>query len=266
MAGQRKRGFAAMSPEKQREIASKGGQAAHRKGTAHEFSSEEAREAGRLGGKIISSNRAHMALIGRKGGQHSLFAQRAAKASTGNGQQERQDTAPREQSVPASQGATDLLRADHRRVNGLFHQYEAQDIAQGDSAAVVQQLCDELDIHTQLEEEIFYPALRERLDEHGQQQLDEGLKEHQRIKEFIAQVRNLIAEGNAYGPQVKELYKCVDHHVHEEEHNLLPKAEQQLSDRLEALEAQMRERKQHHAANATRSHSPANMARDHMQE
>ena len=63
------RGFAAMDPELQRSIASKGGQAAHAQGRAHEFNSEEAREAGRKGGEAVSRNREHMAEIGRKGGQ-----------------------------------------------------------------------------------------------------------------------------------------------------------------------------------------------------
>ncbi|HLQ24658.1 MAG TPA: KGG domain-containing protein [Acidiferrobacterales bacterium] len=65
------RGFAAMDHEKQREIASKGGKAAHEKGTAHEFTPEEAREAGRKGGEAVSQNREHMAAIGRKGGESS---------------------------------------------------------------------------------------------------------------------------------------------------------------------------------------------------
>lgn len=64
------RGFASMDPSKQREIASKGGRAAHEKGTAHEWTSEEAREAGRKGGEKVSQDRNHMAEIGRKGGQH----------------------------------------------------------------------------------------------------------------------------------------------------------------------------------------------------
>ncbi len=58
-----------MDDDKQREIASKGGQAAHAKGTAHEFDSEEAREAGRKGGEAVSQDREHMAEIGRKGGE-----------------------------------------------------------------------------------------------------------------------------------------------------------------------------------------------------
>ncbi len=67
--GSSHRGFAAMDPAKQREIASKGGKAAHAKGTAHEFSSDEARAAGKKGGEAVSRDREHMARIGREGGQ-----------------------------------------------------------------------------------------------------------------------------------------------------------------------------------------------------
>jgi general stress protein YciG len=67
MAG--KRGFASMDARRQREIAKKGGQAAHEKGTAHEFSSEEARAAGKKGGAVVSRDSSHMAAIGRKGGE-----------------------------------------------------------------------------------------------------------------------------------------------------------------------------------------------------
>lgn len=80
-SGPAKRGFAAMDQNQQREIASKGGQAAHQKGTAHEFDSEEARRAGQKGGEAVSRNRAHMADIGRKGGESRQSASRAAAAS-----------------------------------------------------------------------------------------------------------------------------------------------------------------------------------------
>jgi general stress protein YciG len=61
-------GFAAMDPDRQRQIASKGGKAAHEKGTAHEFTTEKAKVAGRKGGQSVSRDRAHMAEIGRRGG------------------------------------------------------------------------------------------------------------------------------------------------------------------------------------------------------
>jgi general stress protein YciG len=80
-SGKKGRGFASMDPAKQREIASKGGRAAHEKGTAHQFSADEAREAGRKGGGTVSRDRHHMAEIGRVGGQARGRKQRAS-AST----------------------------------------------------------------------------------------------------------------------------------------------------------------------------------------
>ena len=69
MSNTSRRGFASMDPDKQKMIASKGGRAAHAKGTAHEFTPEEARAAGRKGGMVVSQNREHMATIGREGGK-----------------------------------------------------------------------------------------------------------------------------------------------------------------------------------------------------
>lgn len=76
------RGFAGMDQAKQREIASKGGRVAHEKRTAHEFSSEEARRAGHLGGLSVSRDRAHMAAIGREGGRARRQRPAAAPATT----------------------------------------------------------------------------------------------------------------------------------------------------------------------------------------
>jgi len=81
MANTSKRGFASMDAAKQREIASKGGRAAHAKGTAHEFTSDEARVAGRKGGEAVSRDRQHMSNIGREGG-HSRGARARAAASS----------------------------------------------------------------------------------------------------------------------------------------------------------------------------------------
>jgi general stress protein YciG len=84
MANTRNRGFASMDEQKQREIASKGGKAAHQQGTAHEFSPEEARVAGRKGGEAVSKNRQHMAAIGRLGGEASRGSRRAKNNPNGN--------------------------------------------------------------------------------------------------------------------------------------------------------------------------------------
>ena len=77
--GKSRRGFASMDPSRQKEIASKGGRAAHQKGTAHEWSSDEARSAGQKGGIAVSRDRAHMATIGREGGESRSRASRAAR-------------------------------------------------------------------------------------------------------------------------------------------------------------------------------------------
>lgn len=76
----RNRGFASMNSERQREIARKGGKAAHEKGTAHEFTSDEARAAGRKGGERVSADRSHMSRIGRLGGRSSAGRRQTARA------------------------------------------------------------------------------------------------------------------------------------------------------------------------------------------
>lgn len=95
--GRSNRGFASMDRSKQREIASKGGRAAHAKGTAHEFNSNEARDAGRKGGVAVSRNREHMAAIGRRGGeargQRARLAAQAGASQRSSVDAARQNTA-----------------------------------------------------------------------------------------------------------------------------------------------------------------------------
>jgi general stress protein YciG len=91
--GTRARGFASMSSEKQREIARKGGRAAHERGTAHEFTTDEARAAGRKGGERVSANRSHMAEIGRLGGRSSA-GRRSTAAKAGSANAQKSDETP----------------------------------------------------------------------------------------------------------------------------------------------------------------------------
>jgi general stress protein YciG len=261
MQGKSKRGFGAMSPEKQRAIASKGGQAAHRKGAAHEFTLEEARQAGHLGGKIVGANREHMAAIGRKGGQRTASGHRLSAAHT-------REESWSQQSAPS---ATDLLRMDHRFVNELFHKVEMQAEHHYEArVTLVQQICAELDVHAQLEEELFYPAVKARVSDDWREKIDEGIKEHQRIKDLIVQVRHMAVDEADYLPTVEQLHTCVERHVQEEERDILPVAEEQFSEELLQLGRQIQQRKQeltrptppsHHASEqaepeATRNPSP----------
>src|SRR6478752_7322983 len=88
MTQKSRRGFAGMDPQKQKEIARKGGKAAHAKGTAHEFTADEARAAGRKGGERVSSNREHMSRIGRIGGKSSASRRVPTADENGNGSPE----------------------------------------------------------------------------------------------------------------------------------------------------------------------------------
>ena len=91
MSGKSKRGFASMDPSRQRDIASKGGKAAHAKGTAHEWTADEARRAGRKGGEVVSRDRAHMEAIGRAGGEARGRARQMQAQQAQNGAPRFQD-------------------------------------------------------------------------------------------------------------------------------------------------------------------------------
>lgn len=80
MSGKSKRGFASMDPARQRDLASRGGKAAHAKGKAHQWTAEEARRAGKKGGEVVSRDRSHMEAIGRAGGEARGRARREAAA------------------------------------------------------------------------------------------------------------------------------------------------------------------------------------------
>ncbi|HEY4002827.1 MAG TPA: KGG domain-containing protein [Candidatus Xenobia bacterium] len=110
--GKERRGFASMDATRQRQIASMGGKAAHEKGTAHEFDSNEARVAGRKGGEAVSRDRQHMAQIGRKGGE-TVSGDRVHMAQIGSkgghARSERQSTR-QEQPDMQKQGSESLHR------------------------------------------------------------------------------------------------------------------------------------------------------------
>ena len=119
-----KRGFASMDAAKQREIASKGGRAAHSKGTAHEFTSDEARVAGRKGGEAVSRDRAHMAAIGREGGHSRGARARAAAAGGSGGNSGNTDVAQNSGSQPFVREAADDSSRGNAGTNSGFGSQE----------------------------------------------------------------------------------------------------------------------------------------------
>jgi hemerythrin superfamily protein len=145
-----------------------------------------------------------------------------------------------------TQEACALLDADHIAVKHLFVEYARQAMAApeeaGDRQALAQRICQELTVHAQIEEEIFYPALRGAID--MPQLLDEAEAEHQQAKELIARIQRMRAPDPRMDDLVSELARAVEHHVKEERDVLFTKARSAPALDLMALGAQLKERQQ----------------------
>ena len=141
--------------------------------------------------------------------------------------------------------ATTMIRMDHSHVLALFHRFKA-DSSVGKKRALVVNACLSLDIHAQLEEEFFYPALREVLA--GDATLEKSEPEHNEMRRLIAELRELAAadgpiDGSAFDDKFLDLMRIVIHHVADEETRLLPAAERLLDDRLNQLGGEMIKRR-----------------------
>jgi hemerythrin-like domain-containing protein len=143
----------------------------------------------------------------------------------------------------ANQNAIELLKADHAKVNELFEQWESAEADQ--RAGIAEKVFAELEVHADLEEHIFYPALRQQADAKETELLDEALKEHNEVKETIAELKALGADDDEeFESTFEDLIDAVSHHVEEEESEMLPRAEKKLGAQLQQLGADMLRRKQ----------------------
>lgn len=133
-----------------------------------------------------------------------------------------------------------LLRADHKKVSELFAQFEETRSAKR-KKALVAQVCLELSVHAQIEEEIFYPAVKAALKD--KELVPEATVEHASVKDLIAQVRDVEPDGEMYDARVKVMSEFVKHHVKEEQNEMFPKAKATCLD-MSALGAQLMERKE----------------------
>jgi hemerythrin-like domain-containing protein len=127
----------------------------------------------------------------------------------------------------SAKDACDLLDADHRNVKKMFKEYEelAESRARNSAQMKMQlarQICTELTVHAQIEEEIFYPAVRKAIKETDL--LDEAAVEHQSAKELVAQIEAGAEADDMFDAMVKVLGEYVDHHIKEEKNELFPKA------------------------------------------
>lgn len=143
----------------------------------------------------------------------------------------------------APQDAVAMLTAEHREVSGLFDQYEKlTDRAKVSKKKLADQICNALILHTTIEEEIFYPAVRESSKE-AEDKIDEAVVEHAAAKDLIAQIQEMDPDDELYDAKVKVLSEQIDHHVQEEEKEMFPMAKKSGVD-LAALGQEMAERKQ----------------------
>ena len=147
-----------------------------------------------------------------------------------------------------SQDAIELLTADHEKVKGLFEQFEkVSDRSKVNKKKFADQICLELTVHAQIEEEIFYPAVRAATKDNDM--LDEAIVEHASAKDLIAQIREMDPGDDLYDAKVKVLAEQIEHHVSEEEEEMFEQARESKLD-LAALGEEMAMRKDELLASA----------------
>jgi len=147
-------------------------------------------------------------------------------------------------STSASGDAVALLTNDHADVAELFEEYEAlveSDAGDDRRQALAERICALLTAHATVEEEIFYPAARQALDE--QDLLDEAEVEHATAKDLVEQIQSMEPDDDLYDAKVKVLGEYVNHHVQEEEGELFPQVRDAELD-LDSLGAEMSARQE----------------------
>jgi len=137
------------------------------------------------------------------------------------------------------QEATALLRADHKVVSDLFAEYE-KSRTRSTKKKLVARICTELTVHAQVEEEIFYPAVKLALKD--TELVPEATVEHATLKDLIAQVEGDEPDGEMFDAKIKVLSEYVKHHVKEEHNEMFPKVRATRIDMV-ALGARIKARK-----------------------
>jgi hemerythrin-like domain-containing protein len=141
---------------------------------------------------------------------------------------------------PASKDAIAMLKADHEAVSDLFAEYE-KTRSVPKKKTLVTEICTALSVHAQIEEEIFYPAVKAALKD--KLLVPEATVEHTSVKDLIAQIEGVEPDGEMYDAKVKVLSEYVKHHVKEEQNEMFPKVKSTSLD-LVALGASMAARKE----------------------
>ncbi len=143
-------------------------------------------------------------------------------------------------STSSGPDAIALLRADHKKVSGLYEQYENTRSA-AKKKSLVATICLELSVHAKVEEEIFYPAVKAALKD--KEMVPEAQVEHATLKELIAQVKDKEPDGEMFDAKIKVMSEYTKHHVKEEQNEMFPKAKATRLD-MKDLGARMAARKE----------------------
>jgi hemerythrin-like domain-containing protein len=150
-----------------------------------------------------------------------------------------------------STNPVELLKSDHRKVETLFSQFEAAGEDKKRKSELFAEIARELSIHTKVEEEIFYPAVKKMDSEMAL----EAEEEHNIVDWVIAQMKKLSPGDENYDAKFTTLKENVQHHIEEEEKEMFPEAEQKLAGQLEALGKKIIERKEALMKRSTASRS-----------
>jgi hemerythrin-like domain-containing protein len=135
--------------------------------------------------------------------------------------------------------ATDLLKKQHKNVKALFKKVENTEGGR-QRRQLMDEIANELKIHTKIEEEIFYPAVRELGTSKAEEMIDEAFEEHHVVDLVLAELPRVDPEDERFDAKMTVLSELVEHHVEEEEGELFPMAEKKLGkDRLQMLGEQM---------------------------
>ena len=155
-------------------------------------------------------------------------------------------------STSAGPDAIALLRADHKRVSDLYEEYDHARLP-ARKKAIVAKICLELSVHAQVEEEIFYPAVKAALKD--KEMVPEAQVEHASLKELIAQVEGKEPDGEMFDAKIKVMSEYTKHHVKEEQTEMFPKARKTKLD-MNELGARLAARKEELLANPDQREAP----------
>ena len=135
--------------------------------------------------------------------------------------------------------ATDLLKKQHKNVKALFKKVEETEDGRR-RRQLMDEISNELKLHTRIEEEIFYPAVREIGTSKAEQMVDESFEEHHVVDLVLAELPNVNPEDERFAAKMTVLSELVEHHADEEEDEMFPMVEKKLGkERLQELGEQM---------------------------